>query len=57
MASDAGASAPGLPAPGPSDSGASDAAASGRVVEVWTDGVCAESLPVQCGIEAVRMRD
>ncbi|MCF4122276.1 hypothetical protein L1785_14950 [Antribacter sp. KLBMP9083] len=29
----------------------------GDEVEVWTDGACAESYPVQCGIVALRLRD
>jgi hypothetical protein len=29
----------------------------GQRVDVWTDGVCAESFPVQCGITALRLQD
>lgn len=29
----------------------------GDEVEVWIDGACAESYPVQCGIVALRLRD
>ena len=27
----------------------------GQEVDVWTDGACAESFPVQCGILALRL--
>ncbi|WP_250444627.1 hypothetical protein [Actinotalea sp. C106] len=31
--------------------------ADGDVVDVWIDGACAESSPVQCTVTALRLRD
>jgi hypothetical protein len=35
----------------------SDELREGTGVDVWTADACAESYPVQCGIEAIRIRD